>query len=66
MSGLMTVDLTTCPECGAPAEVTDRFVLESTSGPIDHAKVHCVRRHWFLLSIESLDRANRRLHRAAR
>ena len=60
------MDLTTCPECAAPAEVTDRFVLESTSGPVDHAKVLCVRRHWFLLSIESLDRANRRLHRAAR
>ena len=61
---MATVELTTCPDCGAPAEITDRFVPESTSGPVDHAKVCCVRRHWFLLSLDSLDRANRRLHRA--
>jgi hypothetical protein len=27
------------PECAAPAEVVDRFVLESTDGPIEHAIV---------------------------
>jgi len=54
------MDTTTCPDCGAPAEVTDRFVLESTDGPIEHVKVRCAALHWFLTSTESLAR-----HRAA-
>jgi hypothetical protein len=54
------MDTTTCPECGAPAAVTDRFVLESTDGPIEHVKVRCAAMHWFLMSTESLAR-----HRAA-
>ena len=60
------MDLTTCPECAAPAEVLDRFVLESTDGPVDHARVRCVRGHWFLLSIDALAHAHARLSRAAR
>jgi hypothetical protein len=47
-------DTTTCPECGALAEVQWRDVLESTDGPVEHAKVMCVRRHWFLLPVASL------------
>jgi len=27
----------------------DRFVLPSTDGPVEHVKVLCARRHWFLL-----------------
>ena len=50
------MDTTTCPECGAPAEVTDRFVLESTDGPIEHLRLQCAGPHWFLMSTESLDR----------
>jgi hypothetical protein len=50
------MDTTTCPECGAPAEVTDRFALEGTDGPIEHVRVQCVRRHWFLLPTASLAR----------
>ena len=43
------MDMTTCPECGAPAEITQRSALESTSGPVEHVKLRCVRRHWFLM-----------------
>jgi hypothetical protein len=43
------MDTTTCPECGAPAEVTRRSALESTDGPVEHVKIQCVRRHWFLM-----------------
>ena len=43
------MDTTTCPECGATAEVTDRWALESTGGPMEHVKIQCVRRHWFLM-----------------
>jgi hypothetical protein len=48
------MDTTLCPECGALAEVLWRDVMESTDGPIEHAKVMCARRHWFLLPIEML------------
>ena len=50
------MDTTTCPDCGAPAEVTDRFVLESTDGPIEHVKVRCAAMHWFLMSTASMAR----------
>ena len=48
------LDTTTCPECGALAEVTERTVLESTDGPVEHARILCVARHWFLLPAASL------------
>jgi len=50
------MDATTCPECGACAEVVWRSVLESSDGPVEHAKVRCVRRHWFLLPVAHLER----------
>jgi hypothetical protein len=37
-----TLDLVEFPECAAPAEVVERFVLESTDGQIEHASVLCV------------------------
>jgi hypothetical protein len=49
------VDLVGCPECEAPAEVVvDRFVLESTEGPIEHATVACAARHRFTVLVERL------------
>ena len=33
-----TMDTTLCPECGALAEVQRRDVMESTDGPVEHAK----------------------------
>ncbi len=42
------MDLTTCPECGVPAEVTWRFAEESTDGPVEHVQLRCVRQHYFL------------------
>ena len=50
------IDLTLCPECGAPAEIQDRSVLESTDGPFEHVRIVCVRRHWFLMPVEGLAR----------
>ena len=49
------MELTTCPECGMPAHVEQRHVLESTDGPIEHAKIRCVRGHWFFLSVAALE-----------
>jgi len=51
------MDTTLCPECGGLAEVQWRDVADSTDGPIEHAKIRCVRRHWFLLPVAYLERA---------
>ena len=48
------MDLTICPECGALAEIQWRAVMESTDGPIEHAKTLCVNRHWYLLPAAAL------------
>ena len=48
------LQLTSCPQCLAPAEITDRFVLESTSGPVEHITVWCVHRHRFTMMTEQL------------
>jgi hypothetical protein len=49
-------DLTACPEpgCDAPAEIIERYPLSSTAEPIEHAKILCLRRHWFLLPVSML------------
>ena len=50
------LQLTICPEqtCHLPAEITDRFVLPSTDGPIEHVTLHCVARHTFILPVARL------------
>ena len=48
------LDLVVCPDCAAPAEVVDRFTMPSTDGPVEHVKVACLARHWFLLPAASL------------
>jgi hypothetical protein len=47
----MTPDLTTCPECGRPAEVLARVTLPSTDGPVEHVKTRCVTGPWFLTPV---------------
>lgn len=42
-------DLVGCPECGSPAIVEWTDSMASTSGPIEHLKIRCVRKHWYLL-----------------
>jgi hypothetical protein len=48
------LDLVVCPECAAPAEVVDRYALPSTDGPVEHVKVQCLSRHWFVLPAAAL------------
>lgn len=48
------MDLTRCPDCGSIAEVLERFVLESTDGPVEHARIRCIAGHWFLVRAASL------------
>lgn len=47
-------ELTSCPECENVAEIIDRFVLESTDGPIEHVRVRCLSDHHFLMPTGSL------------
>ena len=49
-----TLEIVECPECAATAEVVDRFVLESTDGPVEHAIVRCVLKHRFTVLVERL------------
>jgi hypothetical protein len=50
------LDTTLCPECGHLAEIQWRAVMDGTDGPVEHAKVLCSQRHWFLLPVASLVR----------
>jgi hypothetical protein len=40
--------------CGLPAEVQARYVLGSTDGPLESARIQCPRGHWFNGPLESL------------
>jgi hypothetical protein len=43
-------DLCSCPQCGASAELLDRFELCSTEGPVAHARIRCLHsRHHFTM-----------------
>lgn len=44
-----------CPDCGEIAEISDRFVLPSTDGPIEHVRLLCLHWHHFVLAVASLD-----------
>ena len=46
--------LTSCPQCGAPAEVTDVFTLASTHGPVPHVALWCASGHHFRMPSERL------------
>jgi hypothetical protein len=43
-----------CPDCGVPAEITERFSLPSTHGPVDHIALHCAARHHFRMPADML------------
>jgi hypothetical protein len=46
--------LTPCPQCGLPAEIRERFWLQSTDGPIDHAALSCIEGHHFRMAADGL------------
>jgi hypothetical protein len=43
-----------CPQCSRPAQITDRFTLGSTSGPLEHVKTRCPEGHRFTVLEEDL------------
>jgi hypothetical protein len=40
--------------CGLPAEVEGRYLMRSTDGPLESARIRCPRGHWFNGQVESL------------
>jgi hypothetical protein len=48
------LDLMACPECSMTAELRWDNRVESTDGPVDHVRITCVNRHWFLMPADSL------------
>jgi hypothetical protein len=49
-----SVRLVPCPECELPAEITERFWLDSTDGPVLHVCLTCVDGHYFRMPAELL------------
>lgn len=47
-------DVVGCPECHAPAEVLERFHVAGTTDWIEHVKVRCAWRHWFMMLADCL------------
>lgn len=43
-----------CPDCSMIATVQWGVYLESTEGPVEHVRVTCVYRHWFLMPADTL------------
>jgi len=43
-----------CPECGVPAEITDRFSLPSTDGPVAHVATSCASGHHLRMPTDML------------
>ena len=46
--------IATCPgpDCPAPAEVYAEAALDSTDGPVRHARTFCLNRHFYQLPVE--------------
>jgi hypothetical protein len=48
------LSLVSCPDCGVPAEIAERFWLPSTDGPVDLVVVRCAAGHHFRMAADSL------------
>ena len=58
------MDKTGSVRCGLPAEVQGRYLMSSTDGALESARIRCPRGHWFNGPIESLTvRASARTRR---
>ena len=52
----MEHELTGCPECGVPAGISQRTMLPSTDGPVEHVTTRCLAGHWFFMEAAALRR----------
>ena len=44
----------TCPGCGAPAKITERFTLASTDGPVAHVALSCAAGQHYRMAADKL------------
>jgi hypothetical protein len=51
------MNMTSCPGCGAPAEITECFTLASTDGPVAHVAVCCAGGHHYRMAADRLPAA---------
>jgi hypothetical protein len=49
------MDYVRCPQCDLPAEITDRFALASTDGPMDFIKIACIGGHWYTPALADVE-----------
>ena len=56
------MDKTGAVRCGLPAEVEGRYLMRSTDGPLESARIRCPRGHWFNGPIESLTLEENQAH----
>jgi hypothetical protein len=42
------------PSCGLSAQIVDRWIWDSTDGPVEHVKTCCPNDHWFTPALETL------------
>jgi hypothetical protein len=49
------LDVVACPECSMTAASQWSDQVESTDGPVDHVRITCVNRHWFLMPADTLN-----------
>jgi hypothetical protein len=47
-------DTTGAERCALPAEIESRYIIGSSDGPLESAKIRCPRGHWFNGPMESL------------
>ena len=52
-------DFVACPECSMTASLRWDNQVESTDGPVNHVRVTCVNRHWFLMPADTLTKRPR-------
>jgi len=43
-----------CPDCSVPAEITERFSLPGTDGPVEHIALGCVAGHHLRMAVDRL------------
>jgi hypothetical protein len=49
------LEIIACPQCGVPAEIAERFWLDSTDGTIQHLQTICVSKHWLTPRADMVD-----------
>ena len=46
-------EFVSCPDCSMIATAQWGGCMESTEGPVEHVRVTCVYRHWFLMPADT-------------